>query len=437
MAEENNIEFKPHYTYIFSTNYFIQGVSTSMSAVIIPIYLLIMLTKAGKTVTATEFAFLASAMTLPWAIKIIFGIISDKYGSKRFGRRKPYVIVPVVISGLCWFLIPFIIKPENAIIAITIIGLCISTGLAFGDTSIDGMMIDICPKEQLGRTQGFCWGLRSIGRIAGGPIFAYLIVIVEAINANTVFIIVGIATIASCFLTLLIKEAEDFPEVKIKQHVIDMFNRKKDWITYFFALSSSIIESAVGLFLSFYILSELGLIEIKGTTLSLETTNLNIYIYQANIALIFSIGIIIGAIIGGQIADKKSRRKGLYISIVIITISLLLIVLEVSVFIIMFFAILVMLGFGIRFSSYSAIIGAMSKQHPEMDSTYFSLCNSFANFGMVIGLVISGILFDIIDGSFAIIFIFLALLQLSCLIPFLLLDKQDYEINSINSKKIK
>ena len=216
-----------------------------------------------------------------------------------------------------------------------------------------------------------------------------------------------------------------------------MFNRKKDWLTYLFALSSSIIESAAGLFLSFYLLSELGLIEIKGTTLSLETTNLNIYIYQANIALLLSIGIIIGSIIGGQIADKKSRRKGLYISLLITTISLLLIVLEVSVIIIMFFAILVMFGFGLRFSSYSAIIGAMSKQHPEMDSTYFSLCNSFANFGMVIGLVISGILFDMIDGSFAIIFIFLALIQLACLIPFLLLDKQDYEINLRNSKKIK
>jgi len=431
MAEDNQIEFKRSYVWIFSTNYFIQGASNSMIAVIIPIYLLLMLTKAGKSISATEFAFLASILTLPWAIKIIFGIISDKYGSKRLGRRKPYVIGPVIMSGLCWFLIPLVINPDNAIIAMIFIGLCISTGLAFGDTSIDGMMIDICPKDQLGRTQGFCWGLRSIGRIAGGPILAYLIVIVKTVNADVIFIIAGLATIASSFLTLLIKEAKEYPEVKLKQHIIGMFNRKKDWMTYFFATLSWIVEGAVAIFLSFYILVKLNLIKLKGTTLSLERTDLNIYIYQANIALLFSIGILIGAIVGGQIADKKSRRKGVYISILVIPISLLLLVIDVSVYVLIFFAILVMLGLGMRHSSYSAIIGEMAKQHPEMDSTYFSLCNSFANLGIVIGLVITGILFEIMDGSFAIIFIFLAFIQIFCLIPFLLLDKRDYEINLV------
>ena len=400
-----------------------------MSAVIIPIYLLLLLANAGKTVTGTEFAFLASIIQIPWSIKLIYGIISDKYGSKRYGRRKPYVIGPVIMSGLFWFLIPFVITPENAITAMILIGLVISTGLAFGDTSIDGMIMDICPKEQLGRTQGFCWSLRSIGRIAGGPIFAYLIVIVQTITAETIFIIVGIATIASSFLTLIVKEAEYIPEVNLKLHIIGMFNKRKDWITYFYSMLSWLIEGAAGMFLSFYILIKLNLIELKGTTLSLETTDLNIYIYQANIALLFSIGVVIGAIIGGQIADLISRKKGMYISVLIITIALLLMVLDISVIFLIIFAILVLAGLGMRHSSYSAVIGEMAKKHPEMDSTYFSLCNSFANFGIAMGLIITGILFDFVGGSFAFIFIVSAFVQIFCLIPFLLLDKQDYEIN--------
>jgi MFS family permease len=429
MTEEKSIEFKKSYVWIFSINYFVQGASNSMSAVIIPIYLLLLLANAGKTVTGTEFAFLASIIQIPWSIKLIYGIISDKYGSKRYGRRKPYVIGPVIMSGLFWFLIPFVITPENAITAMILIGLCISTGLAFGDTSIDGMIMDICPKEQLGRTQGFCWSLRSIGRIAGGPIFAYLIVIVQTITAETIFIIVGIATIASSFLTLIVKEAEYIPEVNLKLHIIGMFNKRKDWITYFYSMLSWLIEGAAGMFLSFYILIKLNLIELKGTTLSLETTDLNIYIYQANIALLFSIGVVIGAIIGGQIADLISRKKGMYISVIIISIALLLMVLDISVIFLIIFAILVLAGLGMRHSSYSAVIGEMAKKHPEMDSTYFSLCNSFANFGIAMGLIITGILFDFVGGSFTFIFIISAFVQIFCLIPFLLLDKQDYEIN--------
>lgn len=429
MSEENSVEFRKSYVWIFSINYFVQGASISMITVIIPIYLLLLLTKAGKTITGTEFALISSVFTIPWSIKIIYGVLSDKYGSKRFGRRKPYVIGPVIFSGLCWFLIPIVINPENAIMAMILIGLCISTGLGFGDTSIDGMIMDICPKEQLGRTQGFCWSLRSIGRIAGGPVFAYLIVIIKAINAETVFIIIGIVTIISSFLTFKVKEAEEYPEVKLGQHIKGMFNKKKDWITYFFSMSSWTIEGAAGLFLSFYILIKMNIIELKGTSLSLERTDLNIYIYQANIALLFSIGIVIGAIIGGQIADLISRRKAIYISVAVITISLLLIVLDVSLIILIIFSILVLAGLGMRHSSYSAVIGEMAKQHPEMDSTYFSLCNSFANFGIAIGLVVTGILFGIFGGNFAIIFMFLALVHLPCLIPLLLLDKQDYEIN--------
>ena len=79
----------------------------------------------------------------------------------------------------------------------------------------------------------------------------------------------------------------------------------------------------------------------------------------------------------------------------------------------------------LRRAAASAILGEMSKQHPEMDSTYLSIANSFANIGTSLGLAIIGIIFSLTQ-SFTITFVFMAIISLSVLIPFLMMDPKDY-----------
>jgi MFS family permease len=208
-----------------------------------------------------------------------------------------------------------------------------------------------------------------------------------------------------------------------------MFNRSKDWKVYFYATFNSMIDYVVVIFLSLYILVQMNLIEFKGTSLSLGTPDLNIYLYQANISLIICVGIIIGAIIGGQIADKISRRVSVYSSFLLLTVGMLLMLMDVNlvgVGILLLMASIIGFGMGFRHSGYSAVIGEMSKQHPEMDSTYFAVCNSFANLGGPVGLALTGLMFAI-TGSFAFVFIFMALFQNLSLIFFKMLDPKDYE----------
>ncbi|MHA1489087.1 MAG: MFS transporter [Promethearchaeota archaeon] len=432
MEEKEQVEYKNYYIAIFSTNYLFQGVNQSLFAVLIPIFLL---TVVG-VLDVTAIAFLGTIIGLPWIFKIFFGIIGDKVGSKKFGRRRPWIIAMTSLAGLMWIILGFpgFLTPENAFGMFFLFGFFIFFGVAFSDTILDGLILDICPKEKLGRTSGFCWGLRSVGAIAGGPLLAVLVVL-GGMSVPTIFMIIGVLMIISSLLTIQIKEPKKYPEVKIILHLKAMFSNKKDIKTYAFALFVAILDMVVILFISIFILIEMNLIAAEGTSLSLTSTDPNIYLYQGNLSMIISIGVVFGAIIGGQVADRMTRKLAVYLAMLISTVSLLLMLLPVPWPILLFFSTLVGVAIGWRHSSYAAVVTGMSKQHPEMDSTYYSVCNAFANFGGIIGMIITGMILSA-TASYLLVFLFMAIISNLGLIGFLMLDPKDYEVKIIDKEDV-
>ena len=425
MVDEEEIKFKNAYTAIFTSNYFFQGVNTSVYSVIIPIYLI----KLTGKLSAADLAFLASIILIPWGLKVFYGMISDKYPIKNLGRRKPYILGSMALAGLLWLLlsIPNITTPNNAILLFTLAGVLINFGVAIADTALDGLIIDICPKKKLGRTQGFCWGMNSVGMIIGGPLLAFLLVSVELINVQIIFIIVGISMILISSLILIIKEKEEFYDVKIKKHLKEMFNNKRDWLGYIYSMLRSLLDGVIILLISIIILIKTGIIKANGATLSLESQDMSIYLYQANISLIVSIGIIIGAIAGGRIADLKTRKFSVILSVIITFISLILLVMDFTIIsILLFVACLAGLALGWRRAIAAAILGELAKNHPEMDSTSFSISMAFANIGASIGLFFTGIVINI-TKDFSATFLYLALFSLLVVIPLILMNPKDYE----------
>ncbi|MHA1273744.1 MAG: MFS transporter [Promethearchaeota archaeon] len=420
-----DIEYKNWYTGIFSINYLFQGFNVSIFAVVVPIYLLILLLSAGVTISASDIAMIASIVLLPWAIKLFFGMLSDKFGIKNIGRRRPWILLPMIAVGIMWIIIPAIINPYNAIMLFLIIGSIINGGVAISDTAIDGLMMDICPKEQLGRAQGTCWGFRSVGQIIGGPLLAYLIVSLN-VSVETIFIGFGFFMMIISFSIIIVKEPLDYPEVNIGKHFKKMLN-KTDFKVYLFSLSNALIDGVATVFLSLYILIKMNILTSKAASLDLETTDVGIYVIQANVNLVISLGIVVGAIVGGIFSDKIQRRLSVYLAYILATISLCLMAVPQEILMYYIIAILIGAGMGWRHSSYSAVAGSMSKRHPEMDSTYLSLCNSFANAGSSVGLALTSLLLAGI-GNFEMIFIILGLIQNIGIIPFIFINPKDFEI---------
>ncbi|MBD3254840.1 MAG: MFS transporter [Candidatus Lokiarchaeota archaeon] len=428
LEEKEKIEYKKYYTTLFSINYLFQGFTNSMFTVIIPIYLLSLASQTGRKITASEISFIASVIMIGSAIKLLYGILSDKFAVKKLGRRRPWILFPVMTSGLFWILLPVLVSLGNIIFVFMICGLIINIGVMMADTALDGLILDICPHERLGRVQGLVWGFRSVGLISGGPILAFMVVFNIFTNIESTFYILGIAMIISAITILLIKEPLSIPKIYIIKNLKEMFKKKEDFKTYAFALLNAISEGVILLFISLFILIQLGIVKSDQMALSIAGRSSNqAFFYQSFISLLVSGGIVIGSIVMGWFVDVKSRKLGVYLGMIFLAISIFLLFLTENIAGLFIIAFIIGTGIGFRHSSYSPIAAAMSREHPEFDSTYFAFCNSLSNLGNTIGLILAAILLSV-AGNFLIVFLIMAIAQLINLIPFSSIKSDYYEV---------
>lgn len=430
--EKQEYQFKNIYILIFSLLYLIQGITQSMFMVIIPIYLLEIL----GSVEASTIAFLGSIIMIPFIIKIIFGALSDKYGIKKLGRRKPWILGALIFSGLVVMFLPILVNanPSAVIAIIILVGIFSMFGLAMSDTAIDGFILDITPKNQLGRVQGATWGFRSAGIVLGGPAILLFMYIMPL---DLIFIMLGILTIVFATFILYIKDIEEPRKVNYLSNLKLIIGKGENWKLFSFSFFTAIIDGVIFSVISLYILIRAGIVAAEGATIEMLEAEINLYEPIAFISAIAGGGILLGAILGGYFADLKSRRFAYYLSLVLITGSLLLLLIPVSVVILLIFVIIVGSASGWSHSSFGAIASGYSREYHEVRSSYFALSASFVNFGTMLGLIITGIIFELMSEItsdtyliYSVVFIFMAILSNVGIIAFLTLDPKTYELKT-------
>jgi len=52
---------------------------------------------------------------LPWTIKMIIGIINDKWGSKKYGRRFPFIAGFGIFGGIWWIIMALYLPANDSI----------------------------------------------------------------------------------------------------------------------------------------------------------------------------------------------------------------------------------------------------------------------------------------------------------------------------------
>jgi MFS family permease len=434
------IEYKFRYTGFFSLNYFIQGINQSIFATVVPVYLIVIL----GIVDLAGLSFMLSFVLMPFILKIIYGILSDKVKFKKIGRRKPWIIGPASFSGMMWMIIPLLltINPLSAITIFTYGGFLTILGIAMADTAMDGFILDICPKELLGRTTGTVWAVRSIGIIIGGPL---ILLTLNVLDFRFILFGLGILTIVFSLFTLAIKHKQMNEAVELIPNLKLMFKKRENWKVYIFSLFMAIVDGVVFVFLALFILIQLGIIEAVGATTSVLEEDVTLYPSQAFIAFLTGIGVLMGALLGGYFADKKSRRFVVYLKFIITTVALLLLMIPIPSpvsWIFLIFAVIVGASSGWSNAAFSSVTSQYSQEYPQAPSTYYSICTSFVNLGTQLGLIFTGLVFSIVSGissdvSIVYTAVFASMIVLSnlALLPFILMKKENYEVNLGQKKK--
>ncbi len=197
------------YLIIFALVYFFSPNGLSS----LPNLTLNFLLKETLKLTATQLAYFSAITILGWAIKPLWGLISDLipiFGSK----RKSYLVLTSLLAAFCWLILSF---TQNYTVWLLLIILTFSSfAYAFQDVVADALMIEIGKKEKrLAEFQAVQWLAVSIAQIITG--FAGGLA-AEKLRAQTTFGIAIFFPLSIALTTLvLLRKTEEEPVLRFKE----------------------------------------------------------------------------------------------------------------------------------------------------------------------------------------------------------------------------
>ncbi|MGQ4873121.1 MAG: MFS transporter [Promethearchaeia archaeon] len=431
--------YKSYYSFIFSYFYFWEGVHQAIPA-ILPYYLLFVF----GSYNIALLAIIGFYALLPWSLKVLVGLANDKWGSEKWGRRFPFIFYFGILAGITWILMTYLLPLDETIYTYLMFYLLIANiGMAFADTSLDGLILDVTPKNKLAKVQGYTWTMLMVGGAgaAGLGLVFYWMGIVPLL-----FLITGINLSISCIITHFIKEPPIVKNPEVFKDLKRIATERKNWKVFGWTLITAMGYPLIMGAFYYFMLITMGIIDVKEATLSLEagqTTDAFIII-NILIAGFSGLGIIIGSLLMGWVADK-SRRKAtnltyaIYLPICIISNFFVGFILGYTAQII----------FGFIYGSITivgqTIRGDIAKKNfPDLKSTYYALLISFSNLGQSFGSLILAFMFaqvaPIISDFFTLYFIITIMSSIIVIISYLMfrtIDPEEYEFSELLEEEAK
>ena len=151
---------------------------------------------------------LSGALALPWLLKPLWAPLIDRYGSARFGRRKPWIVaMQLVLIGLCVGASTLTDAPlATLLVVVLLMNLCTATM----DIAVDGLAVQILKDRHLGYGNAAQVIGYKVGMLASGGLLVWWL---GDRGWSAVFLGMAALTTVVLFATLLFRECKDEPGV--------------------------------------------------------------------------------------------------------------------------------------------------------------------------------------------------------------------------------
>lgn len=127
---------------LLSVLYFVQGLPYGFQIIALPVYL----RELGLSLTQIG---LASALSLPWMLKFVWGPAVDRYGSHRFGRRRSWIVPLQLCLAMSCALAAFV-EPSQGLTLLVLLVLLMNLCASTMDVAVDGLAVDLLEPQELG-----------------------------------------------------------------------------------------------------------------------------------------------------------------------------------------------------------------------------------------------------------------------------------------------
>ncbi len=360
---------KPLRYALFGLLYFTQGTILSYFTALNALYLL------ERGLTMTNVGIFSSIALIPFVIKILFGLLSDRVSLFGLGHRKPYIFIGLTVQMICLILAPFI-DPKGAYWGFVALAFVLQMGMALYDTCTDGLALDTTPEGEKGTIQGFMVGGRAVGVIVTASLVGLL---AERSSWQAVFWVLAGLTLLPLPLLFSLREPDQTVE------------RNFDWKAFAAFKKAPVLALAGVGFLFFLIV--VGANQLVNPYLE---KRFDIQLSTAGLfTTVWGIGVVLGGAVGGFLIDKVGKRNGVRVAMLLSVVG----VLALAGIPALGWAWPIVALFGIAYGTYQTVYFALAMAYtePRIAASMFSILMAVTNVGQGVGLALGGLLADRID----------------------------------------
>ena len=290
--------------------YVAQGVPWGFMLITLPSYL-----AYHYQVGDDEIGQLTAVILIPWSFKLIWAPLMDTFTLRSMGRRRPWIIGSELMMGLTLLGFLGLGDPSEKLRMILWMYFLHNCFASLQDVCTDALAVDILPVHEQGQTNGLMWGSKLVGKGIGAWGLSHVLNFggIEACVAVQVTLLLVIMLIPIFILER--KGEKRFPwssgqpEGKVRTAGENIRNPGEVLRDFLKAFSLTTTLSYVAFALAKFIGS--GVNEIVTKTLYTQQlepkwTDLD---FSTASGLYATGPIILGALLGGFLADRFGRRK--------------------------------------------------------------------------------------------------------------------------------
>ncbi|MEM9778239.1 MAG: MFS transporter, partial [Chloroflexota bacterium] len=186
----------PFIFWLFGMLYFVQGVVQAYQLNFFKPHM------SSEGIDADRIAVVSSLALLPFIIKAIFGLLSDRISLFGMGHRKPYMIVGLIGCAAAFFW-AFWVDPSESFALLATLVVTATFAMALFDTTADAYAVDIIPEKEHSKVQSFMTGGRAAGLIILSFIFGQIAL---RFGFSIIFLIIGACLLLPLIMIFRVQE---------------------------------------------------------------------------------------------------------------------------------------------------------------------------------------------------------------------------------------
>ena len=286
--------------------YFAQGIPWGFMLITLPSYL-----SYNYQISDSDIGALKAIILVPWSFKLIWAPLMDSFTIRSMGRRRPWIIGSELMMALTLLGFIGIADPSQELKFILYMFFLHNCFASLQDVCTDALAVDILPPHEQGQTNGLMWASKLIGKGVGAWSLSHVINVwgLEACVAVQVLLLLAIMLVPVVFLER--RGEKRFPW-SVGRAASTAVGSVSNPLRVMGSVLRAFSLTTTSVFILFTLLKLIGLGVNEVLSNALYTQYLSprwtdVEFSRAS-GLYATAPIIVGAVLGGYLADRYGRR---------------------------------------------------------------------------------------------------------------------------------